>query len=85
MGKDPKKLTLLYYCHLDVLKVQKAQWKTDPFNLTEIDGKLYGRGTAKMKGPLLCFIHAVEAYQELGIELPINLRVICGKLFIKSG
>ncbi|XP_058802620.1 cytosolic non-specific dipeptidase-like [Phymastichus coffea] len=81
LGKDPEKTTLLYYCHLDVLKVQKAQWKTDPFELTEIDGKLYGRGTAKMKGPLLCFIHAIEAYREVGVELPINIRIICESMF----
>jgi acetylornithine deacetylase/succinyl-diaminopimelate desuccinylase-like protein len=69
----------LYYCHLDVLKVQKHHWKNDPFELFQIDGKLYGRGTAKMKGPLLCFIHAVESYIKLGIEMPINIKIICGK------
>ncbi|XP_014207108.1 cytosolic non-specific dipeptidase-like [Copidosoma floridanum] len=81
LGKDPKKKTLLYYCHLDVLKVQRAEWKTEPFQLTEKDGKLYGRGTAKMKGPFLCFIHAIECYLELGIELPINIKIICESMY----
>ncbi|KAL7291338.1 hypothetical protein TKK_0014938 [Trichogramma kaykai] len=78
LGKDPKKITLLYYCHLDVLKIRRYKWIHDPFELTEEeDGKLVGRGAAKMKGPLLCFLHAIEAYRELGIELPINLKIVC--------
>ncbi|XP_001603718.1 cytosolic non-specific dipeptidase-like [Nasonia vitripennis] len=81
LGNDTKKKTLLYYCHLDVLKVQKGQWITDPFELTEKDGKLYGRGTAKMKGPLLCFIHAIECHRELGIELPVNIKIICESMY----
>ncbi|KAJ8686953.1 hypothetical protein QAD02_022747 [Eretmocerus hayati] len=81
LGNDSKKKTLVYYSHLDVLKVQRPQWKTDPFELTKIDGKLYGRGTAKMKGPLLCFIHAVESYLEMGIELPINIKILCESMF----
>ena len=36
--------------HTDVVPVDGQQWDTDPFALTEIDGKLYGRGTCDMKG-----------------------------------
>ncbi|XP_046737736.1 cytosolic non-specific dipeptidase-like [Diprion similis] len=81
LGNDRRKKTLLYYCHLDVFKVQSDKWGADPFVLREEkNGKLYGRGTAKMKGPLLCFLHAVDTYQALEINLPINIKIICGQV-----
>jgi len=36
--------------HVDVVPVDGQAWSTDPFTLTERDGKLYGRGTCDMKG-----------------------------------
>ena len=41
--------------HMDVVPVEGQGWKTNPFQLTESDGRLYGRGTCDMKG----FIAAV--------------------------
>ena len=32
---------------------QEDGWDTDPFVLTEVDGKLYGRGSTDDKGPVL--------------------------------
>ena len=49
-------------------------WDTEPFTLTEVNGKLYGRGSTDDKGPVLCTLHAIEAYQKLGMELPVNLK-----------
>ncbi|MGF1502846.1 MAG: acetylornithine deacetylase [Paracoccaceae bacterium] len=36
--------------HTDVVPVDGQPWTTDPFSLTEKDGRLYGRGAADMKG-----------------------------------
>ncbi len=36
--------------HMDVVPTEGQPWSTDPFQLTEKDGKLYGRGSADMKG-----------------------------------
>ncbi len=35
--------------HTDVVPVEGQDWDTDPFVVTEKDGKLYGRGTCDMK------------------------------------
>lgn len=43
---DPKKKTVCVYGHLDVQPAAKEDgWDTDPFELVEKDGKLYGRGS----------------------------------------
>jgi nonspecific dipeptidase len=44
--------------------------------LTEVNGKLYGRGSTDDKGPVLGWIHAIEAFQQTGQDLPVNLKVI---------
>lgn len=49
--------------HTDVVPVGKiADWNTDPFEPTEIDGYLYGRGAADMKGSIASFLVAVENF-----------------------
>lgn len=51
-------------------------WDTEPFVLTEKDGKLFGRGSSDDKGPVICWIHAIEGYQTLGIPLPVNIKFV---------
>lgn len=51
-------------------------WDTEPFVLTEKDGKLYGRGSTDDKGPVLCWIHAIEGFQALNIPLPVNIKFV---------
>lgn len=76
LGKDPKKKTILIYGHLDVQPAALSDgWDYEPFTLTENDGKLYGRGSTDDKGPVLDWINAIEAYQELKEQLPVNLKV----------
>jgi succinyl-diaminopimelate desuccinylase len=48
--------------HTDVVPVgDAAQWQHDPFGGMLVDGKLYGRGTADMKGGIAAFVAAVSA------------------------
>lgn len=51
-------------------------WDTEPFVLTEKDGKLFGRGASDDKGPVLGWIHAIEAYQAINEPLPVNLKFV---------
>ncbi|RXG58355.1 Septin-4, partial [Armadillidium vulgare] len=75
LGKDPSKKTVCIYGHLDVQPALKEDgWDTEPFELVEKDGKLYGRGASDDKGPVIGWIHAVEAYQKTGNDIPVNLK-----------
>ena len=48
--------------HTDVVPVgDAAQWQHDPFGGILVDGKLYGRGAADMKGGIAAFVAAVSA------------------------
>ncbi|XP_055374696.1 cytosolic non-specific dipeptidase [Condylostylus longicornis] len=77
LGNDPKKKTICVYGHLDVQPALKEDgWDTEPFVLTQKDGKMYARGASDDKGPVLCWIHAIEAYQKLNIEIPVNIKFV---------
>lgn len=77
LGKDPKKKTVLIYGHLDVQPALKEDgWDSEPFVLTERNGKLYGRGASDDKGPVLGWIHALEGYKAIGEEIPVNLKFV---------
>eukprot|EP00177_Eucheuma_denticulatum_P001252 GFKZ01002283.1.p1 GENE.GFKZ01002283.1~~GFKZ01002283.1.p1 ORF type:complete len:526 (+),score=96.10 GFKZ01002283.1:82-1659(+) len=76
---DPRRMnkpTVLVYGHYDVQPAEAGDgWKTDPFKLTEVDGDMYGRGSTDDKGPVLAWLWAIEVYRELGVELPVNLKI----------
>ncbi|XP_028673047.1 beta-Ala-His dipeptidase-like isoform X1 [Erpetoichthys calabaricus] len=77
LPKDSNKPTLCIYGHVDVQPAKKEDgWLTEPYVLTEINGNLYGRGATDNKGPVLAWLHAVEAYQALKQDLPVNIKFI---------
>lgn len=77
LGSDPKKKTVLLYGHLDVQPALiEDGWDTEPFTLIEKDGKLFGRGSTDDKGPVLCWIHALQAYRAIGVDIPVNLKFV---------
>lgn len=54
---------LVFAGHTDVVPLgDLSKWHTDPFELTEKDGMLYGRGTADMKGSLACMLIMAERF-----------------------
>ncbi len=59
--------------HTDVVPVTGQEWATDPFRLTEKDGKLYGRGSADMKGFLACVLAAAPKFRQRDLKTPIHI------------
>lgn len=62
--------SLLFNGHSDVVPVAfPERWPNDPFTATEIDGRIYGRGTSDMKGGLAGAYMAIRALKACGIQL----------------
>lgn len=61
--------------HSDVVPVTGQDWHTDPFQLVEREGRLYGRGTADMKGFLAAMLASVPVFLEYGGGIPIHLAI----------
>jgi acetylornithine deacetylase len=59
--------------HTDVVPTDGQPWTVPPFELTERDGRLYGRGTADMKGYIACVLAAVPAFLAQPLRLPVHL------------
>ena len=69
--------TLLVYNHYDVQPPDPLdEWETPPFEPTERDGFLYGRGVSDNKGNLMARLQAIDAYRATMGELPLRIRVL---------
>ncbi|MEU4896917.1 dipeptidase [Streptomyces sp. NPDC044780] len=68
--------TVLLYAHYDVQPpLDEDAWLTPPFELTERDGRWYGRGAADCKGGVIMHLTALRALKEHG-GVPVNVKVI---------
>ncbi|MGO4106977.1 acetylornithine deacetylase [Paenibacillus sp. YAF4_2] len=62
--------SLLLNGHMDVAEVgDSSEWSVDPFQLTIKNGRVYGRGTADMKGGVAAMLFAIKLLTEAGVEL----------------
>ena len=61
--------------HTDVVPIDGQAWDTDPFELVEQDGKLFGRGTTDMKGFDALAIWALVEAQRRGVARPLQLAL----------
>ncbi|TCU75510.1 succinyl-diaminopimelate desuccinylase [Tissierella praeacuta] len=60
---------LLFNGHLDTVPPGDIQWDYDPYSGKVVDGKIYGRGSADMKGGLAAMFIALKAVKEAGWKL----------------
>lgn len=58
--------------HSDVVPVADQDWTTNPFEMVEKDGKLYGRGTCDMKGFIAAAVAMAPAYAARVKNRPIH-------------
>jgi len=68
------KRTLHIHSHYDVVPVTSF-WKTDPFHPVVKNGRLYGRGSADMKGNIAAALTALKILKELGIKPKVNIEL----------
>ncbi len=61
--------------HTDVVPVEGQDWSSEPFEVVEKDGKLYGRGTADMKGFDALAIAATVKAKSAGVSRPLQLAL----------
>lgn len=59
--------------HMDVVPVAGQPWDTNPFEMVERDGRLYGRGTCDMKGYLACVLALVPEMKKRALKRPLHI------------
>jgi acetylornithine deacetylase len=59
--------------HTDVVPVDDQEWHTNPFDVVEKDGLLYGRGTADMKSFLAIILSSLGTLTTAPLKTPIHL------------
>ncbi len=72
-GKPGSAAGIVLSGHTDVVPVDGQDWATDPFTVTERDGRLYGRGTSDMKSFIACALAVVPEFVQRGLQTPVHL------------
>ena len=61
--------------HTDVVPVDGQDWSSDPFKVEARDGKLYGRGTADMKGFLAAALSFAGDIGDMKLKRPLHFAL----------
>jgi acetylornithine deacetylase/succinyl-diaminopimelate desuccinylase-like protein len=76
-GGDPSWPHVVIYGHYDVQPADPlALWRTPPFEPTVVGNRIYGRGAADNKGPLMVNIAAVASLLEENPGLPLRITFL---------
>lgn len=66
---------LVFAGHIDTVPYDETGWDSDPFELSERDGKLYGLGSCDMKGFIAIAAGVASEYAARDLSAPISLLV----------
>ena len=66
--------------HTDVVPVTDQDWSTDPFQMNERDGKLFGRGTCDMKAFIAITLARVPQLVRQKLSTPVHFAPILARL-----
>jgi succinyl-diaminopimelate desuccinylase len=75
LRSSQKKPGLLYNGHLDTVPVGAEEWIHEPFRADVTEGKIWGRGTADMKGGMAVIMVAAKALAEARVPLQGDLVI----------
>jgi succinyl-diaminopimelate desuccinylase len=64
-----RKSGLLFVCHLDVVAAGQMSWKHPAFAGVESEGRIYGRGSADMRGGIASAVTAIREIVDSGVRL----------------
>lgn len=67
-SKSTGKPALTIYAHMDTVPIEEG-WDYDPFGAELVDGRIYGRGVADMKGTIATLLTALEIIHEQKLEM----------------
>lgn len=69
--------TVAVLAHVDVVPAGDG-WSVEPYQLTEKNGRLYGRGVVDDKGPAVAALYCLKALKDNGIIPKRRIRLIFG-------
>jgi acetylornithine deacetylase len=61
--------------HTDVVPAEGGAWDSDPFTVSRRDDRLYGRGTADMKGFIACALALAPAFAAAPLRVPVHIAL----------
>lgn len=77
LGAGADAPTLLIYGHYDVQPAARSDgWNSEPFEPTERDGFIFGRGSSDDKGQVVIHLKAVEAFLQGEKPSPLNFKFL---------
>ena len=73
--------TIGILAHVDVVpEGVRENWNTDPFELSNVDGRIVGRGVVDDKGPVIISLYAMKYLMECGVPLKKKIMLIVGTM-----
>lgn len=66
-GRDSSRKPVLFMGHLDILDANPSEWELDPFVVSEVGGKLIGRGVADNKDAISLFVTTMIRLKSEGV------------------